>query len=284
MITASVVPLGGDYVKRVKTAFSARWIDIYPGKTKRAGAYTSNVYGLHPYILVNYRDTLSHAFTLSHELGHAVHAQLSSENQTFAAHSAAILSAEVAATFNEQLFIDHLLTRTRNPKQKIAILMQAARRLENTFYFQTMLADFELQAHRLVEQNKPVTADILNAIMEKLYADYYGGAVTSNKEVYLAWTRVHHLYRHPFYVYRYAASLAASTKLVGDVTKGPKRQREEALKKYLGFLASGGSEAPVNQLKKAGIDLTGPRAFIAPADRMNYLVMLLEKELHKSGI
>lgn len=280
-VIASVAPLGKDYQIRVKTAFNNRWIDVYHNAGKRGGAYSSNVYRLHPYILMNYNNTLPNAFTLSHEIGHAIHSQLSSENQTYATHSYSAFAAEVASMFNERLLLEYLLKRTKNPREKIAILQQAIRRLEDTFYYQTMIADFELRAHRLVEQDKPVTADVLNRIIQDLYTDYYGEAVAKDKRVNLVWTRVHHLFRVPYYVFQYATSYAAASVLYEKIVNGPEGQRKDALKRYLTLLKAGGSDAPAALLKKAGVDLTDPAAFQAVVGRMNQLVDQLENELQK---
>lgn len=282
-ITAAIFPLGNDYSKRVKAAFTGGWIDVYENTGKRAGAYSSNVYGVHPYILLNYNDTLPYVLTVSHEVGHAIHSQLACENQPYANHSYTIFVAEVSSTLNERLLVDYLLQHSKNRDERIAILEQSIRRQEETFYFQTLLADFELQAHRLVEQDKPLTAKVLNRIMQELYQDYYGESITHDRLVNIVWTRVHHLYRSPYYIFQYATAFAASAQLHQMITQGPANQRQTALAKYLELLASGGSDYPISQLKRAGVDLTQPDAFNAVFSHMNQLVSQLEKELQETN-
>jgi len=280
-VVASVAPLGENYQSKVKQALSGGWIDVYENTGKRSGAYSADTYGVHPYMLLNYNDTMSNVFTLGHELGHAMHTLLSSENQPFSTHSYTIFAAEVASTFNERLLLDYLLERTNDPKERIAMLLQAIRGIDGTFYFQVHLADFELQVHRLVEQGKPITAKILNNIMADLNKAYNGDSVVEDKLLDMVWTRIHHLFRTPYYVYQYATSFAASAQLYDQVTKGPKKQRKAALERFLNLLKSGGNDYPMEQLKKAGVDLTRPETIMAVINRMDELVTLLEKEINK---
>jgi oligoendopeptidase F len=278
---ASVAPLGKEYQKKLKQAVSGGWIDVYENTGKRSGAYSANTYGVHPYMLLNYNDTMSNVFTLGHELGHSMHTLLASENQPFSTHSYTLFVAEVASTFNERLLLDYLLERTKDPKERIAMLLQAIRGINGTFYFQVQLADFELQAHRLVEQGKPITAKVLNDIMANLNKAYSGDAVVDDELLNVVWTRIPHLFRTPYYVYQYATAFAASAELYDRVTKGPKKQRKASLERYLNLLKSGGNDYPMEQLKKAGVDLSKPETIMAVINRMDELVTLLEKEVAK---
>lgn len=280
-VLASIAPLGKEYQKKMKRAVSGGWLDVYENTGKRAGAYSSNVYGIHPYMLLNFNDTLFNVFTLAHELGHTMHTVLANENQPFALHSYTIFSGEVGSTFNERLLMDYLLERTTGPKERIALLQQAIRGIQDTFYFQVLLADFELQAHRLVEQGKPITAEVLNSIMGDLNKAYYGDSLVESELLNMVWARIRHIYATPFYVYQYSTAFAASAELYGQVTRGPAKQRKAALHRYLELLKSGGNDYPIDQLKKAGADLTKPGAVIAVCKQMDELVTLLEKEIAK---
>jgi len=280
-VLESVGPLGKTYQKKMNTAISGGWLDVYENDGKRPGAYSADVYGVHPYMLLNFNETLDNVFTLAHELGHTMHTTLANENQPFSTHSYTIFVAEVASTFNERLLLDYLLEKTENPKERIALLQQAIRGITGTFFFQTLLADYELQVHKLVEQGQPVTASILDDIMKDLFTAYYGDTVEEDELLNTVWARIGHFYRAPYYVYQYATCFASSAKLYDDVINCPVFTKKKALKKYLDLLESGGSDYPMNQLKNAGVYLTQPETIIAVIDQLDGLVTQLEDEINK---
>ncbi len=278
-ILQAVKPLGKSYQEKLKSALSGGWIDVYENTGKRAGAYSANVYGVHPYMLLNYNETLDYVFTLGHELGHTMHSTLSNENQPFATSDYTIFVAEVASTFNERLLLDYLLEQSKDPRERIALLQQAIRGITGTFYFQTLLADFELQVHRLAEEGKPITADILNGIMEELFTAYYGDTMVHDELLDVVWARIHHIFRSPYYVYQYATCFASSAQIYDRITKGPETEREAAKEKYMTLLKSGGNDYPMEQLKKAGVDLTRPETIMAVIKQFDALVSQLEEEV-----
>jgi len=280
-IIASVKPLGKDYQQKLKAALSAGWIDVFENTGKRPGAYSANVYGIHPYMLMNYNETLDNVFTLAHELGHTMHTTLSNENQPFALHSYTIFVAEVASTFNERLLLDYLLEKSKDPRERVALLQQAIRNISGTFFFQTLLADYEWQVHQLVEQGNPITANTLSGIMGELMTTYYGDEFVKDDLLDVVWARIGHFYRTPYYVYQYATSFAASAALYDKVMHAGKKDRKQALDQYLTLLKSGGSDYPIEQLRKAGVDLTQAQAITAVIRQLDELVSLLEKELQK---
>lgn len=279
----SIAPLGKDYKTKMKKAIGDGWIDVYESKGKRSGAYSVGVYGVHPYMLMNYNKTLDSVFTLAHELGHTMHTLLSSEEQPFATHDYTIFVAEVASTFNERLLLDYMLKNTKDPKEKIALLQQAIRGVTGTFYFQSLLADYELQAHKLVENGKPVTPEILSGIVAKLFREYYGDSIETDKIMEVLWARIPHFFNSPYYVYQYATSFASSSVLYDRVTSENYSvdEREEALEKYLTLLKSGGNDNPMNQLKKAGVDLSEKETVEAVTKDLDRLLDQLEKEINK---
>ncbi len=280
-VQKALVPLGEDYSAKLNSALSGGWIDVYESAGKRSGAYSAGVYGVHPFMLMNYNETIDNVFTLAHELGHTMHTLLSDENQPFATSSYTIFVAEVASTFNEALLLDHLLEQSKDPKERIALLQQAIRGITGTFYFQTLLADYELQVHRLVEQGQPVTAQVLTGIMKDLLDTYYGDNREEDELLNYVWARIPHVFRTPFYVYQYATCFASSAKIYKDVTTGTDAEKEEALDKYLTLLKSGGNDYPMEQLKKAGVDLTQPETIMAVVDQLDDLVNKLEVEINK---
>jgi len=279
----SIAPLGKDYRDKMQAAISDGWIDVYESKGKRSGAYSVGVYGVHPYMLMNYNKTLDNVFTLAHELGHTMHTLLSSENQPFATHDYTIFVAEVASTFNERLLLDHMLEKTEDPKEKIALLQQAIRGITGTFYFQSLLADYELQAHRLIEEGKPVTPDVLSEIMAGLFREYYGDSIETDKIMEVLWARIPHFFNSPYYVYQYATCFASSSVFYDRITSEnySEKDREEALTKYLTLLKSGGNDNPMNQLKKAGVDLSKRETVEAVTKDLDKLLDKLEVEIEK---
>lgn len=278
----SVAPLGKEYQNNLRIALDNRWIDVYENDGKDSGAFSSGVYGIHPFIKMNYNDTIGSMFTLAHELGHAMHSVYSNRYQPYATSGYTIFVAEVASTFNEHLLVDHLLSKTKDPRERVAILREAIGNITGTFIFQTYLADFELQVHRLAEQGKPITADVLIAIEKKLNEDYYGDSSLRLEEFEgISWSMIPHLYGSAFYVYQYATSYAASAKLYKDMTTGSSASREAARKRYIELLSSGGNDYPIEQLKKAGVDMSNPDAVNAVSKELDRLVTLLEKELKR---
>lgn len=278
-VMASVAPLGEEYQTKLSKAFEGGWIDVYEADGKRGGAYSGNCYGVHPYMLMNFNGTMRNVFTLGHELGHTMHTVYANENQPFATSGYTIFVAEVASTFNENLLLDYLMERSTDPNERIALLLQSINNLTGTFYFQTLLADFELQAHKMVEEGKPITAKILNELMKEIYLSYYGDSMEEDELLYGVWTRIAHIFRTPFYVYQYATCYASSAQLYKEYKNAEGKDREAVVERYLNLLKEGGSDYPMETLKRAGIDLTKKDTFFAVTEQMEQLVSQLEKEL-----
>jgi len=192
-----------------------------------------------------------------------------------------IFVAEVASTLNERLLLDYLLERTDNPKERAMLLQQAIDNIIGTFYAQVMFADFELQVHELVEQGQPITASTLNGIFRQLYVDYYGDDLLFDELYEVVWARISHFFQVPFYVYQYATCFASSAQLYDNMKTGTKKEQKAALKKYLTLLQSGGNDYPMEQLKKAGVDLTQDEPVLAITQQLDGLVDKLELELNK---
>ncbi|MDO5089199.1 MAG: oligoendopeptidase F [Leptotrichiaceae bacterium] len=285
IVLESVKPLGKQYTEKMKKAISEGWIDVFEAKGKRSGAYSAGVYGVHPYMLLNYNKTLDGVFTLAHELGHTLHTLYSDENQPFSMSGYTIFVAEVASTFNERLLLDYMLEKTEDPKERIALLEQEIRNITGTFYFQSLLADYEYRAHSLAEKGEPVTAEVLTGIMEKLFDEYYGKDVEKDELLYILWSRVPHFFNSPFYVYQYATCFASSAILYDRIIKEKnKEKKEKALKKYIELLSSGGNDFPMEQLKKAGVDLSKKAAIKAVSEQLDILIDKLEKEIKEINI
>jgi len=265
------------YVSHQKEALKDGFVDVYPQDGKRTGAYSSGLYGFHPYILLNHDETLDAVFTLAHEAGHSAHTLFSNENQPMAMADYTIFVAEIASTFNEHVLLDYLIQKATTKEQKIDLLESALDGIMATFYRQTLFATYEYEANKLVEQGVPITYQSLSKIMIDLYKHYYDLDITEENGKEYVWAYIPHLFYTPFYVYQYATSYSASLKIYDNVKKGV----PHAMENYLGLLKSGGSDYPVNQAAKAGADLTDKQTFMAVIERFKDLIDQLEKVLEE---
>jgi oligoendopeptidase F len=280
-IIESVAPLGTDYQSRVREALGSRWIDVYETKGKRSGAYSAGVYGVHPYMLLNYNDTLRNVFTLAHELGHTMHTLLSNEAQPFATSTYTIFVAEVASTLNEALLLDHMLSHTDDPRERAVLLQHQIDAITGTFYSQAMFANYELEAHRLVENGQPITADTLSGLYRDILETFYGDTAELDELYDVTWARIPHFFNSPYYVYQYATCYASSAKLVQDILGADGAERDAAVERYLDLLRAGGSDHPMNLLREAGVDLREAGTVRAVVDQLDEMVDMLEDELEK---
>jgi oligoendopeptidase F len=210
-----------------------------------------------------------------------MHTVLSYENQPFVTSDYTIFVAEVASTTNERFLLDHLLKTTSDPKERFLLLQHAVDQIVGTYYAQVLFADFELQAHRLVEKGQPITTDVLNGIYAGLLRDYYGDTIVHDDFYKYTWTRIPHFYNTPYYVYQYSTCFASSAQLYKAMTTGSESDRKAATERYLTLLKSGGNDYPMVQLKKAGVDLTQRATVQAVIDQMDQLVTQLEQEAAK---
>jgi oligoendopeptidase F len=281
-IVDSVAPLGRAYQEKVREAFDGRWIDVFENAGKRSGAYSAPVYGTHPYMLLNYNETLDAVFTLAHEMGHSMHTWLSHEAQPFVYAGYTIFVAEVPSTLNEALFLDLMLERVSSARERAVLLQHAIDSITSTFYTQVMFADFELQAHRLVEQDQPITADVLNGIYASLLREYYGDVLDEEELSRVTWARIPHFFSSPYYVYQYATCFASTARLMQDLRSPVAATRADGVERYLALLRAGGSDYPMALLSRAGIDLSQPDTVQAVSAELDTLVGRLEAELRKS--
>ena len=275
-IVESVAPLGSEYQQQVRRAFRERWIDVFENAGKRHGAYSAPVYGAHPYMLLNYNETLDAVFTLAHEMGHSMHTLLSHQAQPFVYAGYTIFVAEVPSTLSEALFLDFMLARARSRDERVILLQHAIDSIAGTFYTQVLFADFELRAHRLVEQDQPVTADTLGDLFTGLRHDYYGDVFDEEAVSRLTWARIPHFFSTPYYVYQYATCFASTASLMQNIRGAG---GAEAVSRYLDLLRAGGSDYPMALLARAGVDLSRPDTVRAVAAQLDTLVSRLETEL-----
>jgi oligoendopeptidase F len=280
-IVEAMKPLGIEYQENVRRAFEGRWIDVYENPGKRSGAYSAPVYGVHPYMLLNYNDTLDSVFTLAHEMGHSMHSMLSEAHQPFVYSDYTIFVAEVPSTLSEMLFFDHKLSRTNDQRERIILLQHAIDDIVGTFYRQCLFADYELQAFRLAEAGEPITAETLSGIYFDLFKTYHGDAMTYDEIAQITWARVPHFFGSPYYVYQYATCYASSAQLIQRITSGGVEGRREGVDRFLDLLRAGGSDYPMNLLKRAGVDLSTPAPAEAVVRQLDKRVSQLEAEIAK---
>jgi oligoendopeptidase F len=276
-IVDSVAPIGQEYQARMWRGFRERWIDVYENDGKRSGAYSAPVYGVHPYMLMNWNDTLDDVFTLAHEMGHSMHTMLSHERQPFVYSDYTIFVAEVPSTLSEELLLEYLLSRAADRAERIVLLQNAIDNITSTFYTQVMFADFELEVHRRVEADAPITADVLRAVYQERLDAYYGDSVDHEELTPITWARIPHFFNAPYYVYQYATCFASAARLAQEITTGPAAGRGAARDRYLALLASGGSDHPMTLLRQAGVDLSEPSTVQAVVARLDALVGRLEE-------
>ncbi len=252
-VSESLKPLGEDYLKVLQEGFDNGWIDVYENEGKRSGAYSWGAFGTHPYVLLNHKDNLNSMFTLTHEMGHALHSHYSDTNQNYRDAQYTIFLAEVASTLNEALLMDHLLGKSTDPKEKMYLLTYYADQFRTTVFRQTMFAEFEKIIHERTEQGDSLTPQELSKIYYDLNVQYYGTGMVVDKDIEIEWARIPHFY-NSFYVYKYATGFSAATSFSKQILE----EGEPAVERYLGFLKSGGKDFSINILKKAGVDMSSP--------------------------
>ncbi|WP_100933976.1 oligoendopeptidase F [Candidatus Chlamydia corallus] len=252
LVCNSLLPLGTTYVEILRNGLlSDGWVDRYENKNKRSGAYSSGCYDSPPYILLNYTDTLYDVSVIAHEGGHSMHSYLSRETQPYHDSQYPLFLAEIASTFNEMLLMDALSKSDQSKEEKIVIITRTLDTIFATLFRQTFFAAFEYEIHSAAEQGVPLTEEFLSTTYGNLQQEFYGGIVTTDPLSVLEWARIPHFY-YNFYVYQYATGIVASLSFAEKILT----QESDALELYLNFLKSGGSDFPLNILKKSGLDMT----------------------------
>ena len=274
IILEALKPLGEEYLENVKKAFAEGWIDVYGNEGKQGGAYSWGSYDSKSYILMSYKDDLNSLFTLIHEMGHSMHSYYSKNNQPYLYSGYKIFVAEVASTLNELLLINYLLKNASSKEEKIYLLNYYLEQFRTTVYRQTMFAEFEKICHGKVENGEPLTAEDFNNIYYDLNKKYYGESCEVNEDIALEWARIPHFYSN-FYVYKYATGFSAASALSKQILE----EGDSAVDRYKEFLKSGGSEFPLDQLRKAGVDMEKKEAVDEALHVFKDLVKQLEKEL-----
>lgn len=266
---AALNPLGKEYEDIAYKAFNERWIDVYSDENKVGGGYCLSIYKSHPYILLNYDNSLDSLSTLVHELGHGVYSYFSQKNQNYYNAQPSIFTHEVASTTNEALLYEFLIKNAGNDKQKAFYITQYLDFIKDTLYTQTMYAEFEKEIHSMLENNENVNTLVLNDLWSKLLKKYYGEDFEVDSLAMIGWSRIPHFY-NSFYVYKYATGCSSAISFSQDILKnGPED--------YIEFLKKGSSDKPIELLKKSGVDLTNTNSIQAGIDKFDSLLQELEK-------
>ncbi|MBW5445006.1 oligoendopeptidase F [Cohnella sp. CFH 77786] len=268
----SLSPLGEEYRKALQEGFENRWIDVYENEGKRSGAYSWGAYGTHPYVLLNHKDNLNSMFTLTHEMGHALHSYFSDASNEYRDAQYTIFLAEVASTLNEALLMHYLLEKSTDPKEKMYLLTYYADQFRTTVFRQTMFAEFEKIIHEKAEQGEALTPQELSKIYYDLNLKYYGDDMVVDRDIEMEWARIPHFY-NSFYVYKYATGFSAATSFAKQITE----EGKPAVDRYLGFLRSGGNDYSINILKKAGVDMSSPEPIRQAMSVFEGLIEEMEK-------
>lgn len=283
IVPEALKPLGSDYVAIINKALGERWIDVYPTPGKQSGAYSEGAYyDGHPYIKLNYTDLYEDVSTMAHELGHTMQSYLSNKTQPYPLADYPIFVAEVASTFNEVLLFNYMLNKETNDDVRLSLLMGWLDRFKGTLFRQTQFAEFELKIHDAAEKGMPLTGESLSKMYMDIVKAYYGddkGVCKVDDYINMEWAFIPHFY-YNFYVYQYSTSFTASISLAEKVMSGD----TQALKKYIEFLSAGGSDYPIELLKKAGVDMTTSEPFDKAIASMNKVMDEIEKILAKKGM
>lgn len=250
----ALAPLGEEYLSKVKEGFESGWVDVYENTGKRTGAFSWGTYGVHPYVFLNYTDTLNDVFTLVHEMGHAMHTYYSNANQPYPYAGYRIFVAEVASTCNEALLMQYLLKNCTDLSEKKYLMNHYFEQFKGTLFRQTMFAEFEMITHKMAEDGEVLSTQALCDVYRKLNEEYFGADMVIDDEIALEWSRIPHFYT-PFYVYQYATGYSAAIAIASKIFKGD----EKTLKGYQQFLSGGCSMHPIDLLKLCGIDMESPQ-------------------------
>ncbi|CAI3710376.1 Oligoendopeptidase F homolog [Clostridium neonatale] len=272
IVLEALKPLGEEYLDIFKGGINDGWIDIYENKGKRGGAYSWGGYDTMPYVLLNYNNELEDVSTLAHEMGHSIHSYYSRKEQSYHYAGYTLFCAEVASTTNEKLLIHHLIEKENDEKKKLSLINTELEQIRTTVFRQLMFAEFELYTHESLEKGIPLTSEDYSKAWHELNVKYFGPEMIVDENIDIEWARIPHFYSD-FYVYQYATGYAAASAFANAILEG----KVNAVEKYKGFLKSGGSDYPIEILKKAGVDMTTKEPLEATIKRFNELLDMIEK-------
>ena len=258
MIAEGMKPLGEDYVTTLRRGcLEERWVDYAINKGKGEGAFSDGAYDTHPFIMMSFDGNLSSMSTLAHELGHSMHSYYTRKTQPYIYSDYSMFVAEVASNFNQAMVRHHLFATNDDRDFQLALIQEAMDNIHRYFFIMPTLARFELEVHTRMENDEPLTPEMLNEIMAGFYAEGYGDTMTDDpRRTGSTWSQFIHLYE-PYYTFQYATGISAAHALANGILKG---DDPEAVSRYITFLSAGDSAYPIDALKGAGVDMSTPKA------------------------
>jgi oligoendopeptidase F len=279
IILEALKPLGEEYHNALVECFDNRWIDVYETKSKRSGAYSNScACGVHPWVLINWNNTVDDLFTLAHELGHNMHSYFTEKHQPFHYSDYSIFVAEVAAITNEAILLDYLIANASNKEEKLALLEKFLVNAQATFFRQTRFAEFEKVIHEKALKGEFLNAEQLTELFGDMYQKYWGPEMKTDHEEGLSWARIPHLFKYNFYVFQYATGFAAAQAF----SEKFKEEGQSAVDSYLqNFIYAGSSDYPIAVLKNAGVDMSSPDPIYKTIDKFNSYLDEMEKLLNE---
>ncbi len=273
-VIKGLAPLGKEYQSLLRKAYDERWLDVEETDGKRSGAFSAACYGVHPFVLLNYKPSISEVFTIAHEMGHSLHTYFSQKNQPFAKSEYKIFVAEVASTVNEVLLLKFMLNDAKDENLRKYLLNYYLDSIRATLHRQSMFAEFEYEAHFLAERGEPLTKETLCNVYAEIGKKYYGGEIEHDYNISCEWARIPHFYS-AFYVYKYSTGIISAINIALRILS----EGESAVKDYFTFLSGGGSTDPVSLLKMAGVDLTQKKPFEVAMREFEDTLILFEKSM-----
>ena len=273
IVKNALKPLGKEYVDLFQKGIDERWVDIYPNKGKKSGAYSWGCYDTKPYVLLNYNYELSDVSTLAHEMGHSIHSYYSKTNQPYIYNEYTLFCAEVASTTNENLLINYLINNEKDKNKKLFLVNQQLEQIRTTVFRQVMFAEFEKIAHETLEKGNALTSEDLCRIYHDLNVKYFGDDIIVDKEIDMEWARIPHFYRD-FYVYQYATGYSAANSFANSIISNGSLAVSDYINK---FLKAGGSKYPLDILKDAGVDMTTPKPIEDTMKTFSHLLDILDE-------
>lgn len=261
--------MGEDYISKIKEAMNNSWIDVYEKENKHTGAYSMGVYGVHPYVLLNFVNSSRDISTIAHELGHSMHSYYADTTQNILNSDYTIMAAEVASTVNEILLANYQINNTENKVKKAFLINEQLDMIRATLFRQTMFAEFEQVVHEKIENHENLSSDDLNEIYENLVKKYFGDTTVCDDYIKYEWARIPHFYSN-FYVYKYATGITSAIVIAKKIMD----KKDEFVEKYIGMLSKGGVEDSLDLLKSVDVDLTSEETYNVA---FNYFKENLEK-------
>ncbi|AUB31507.1 M3 family metallopeptidase [Spiroplasma floricola] len=281
IIRNSLKVLGEEYISNLEYCWSDNKIDYFEDKNKSTGAFTVNSYTYDSLIAMNFTNDIDSISTLAHEIGHAVHNLFAKQNQPRPLNGFSNMIAEVASTFNEHLLFDYLLKNEKNENKKLKLIQNRIEFIFNNFFSAIADAEFEFQCYQESEKGTVLTLDKISEIVKESNRKILGKSIFDkfNPESYkFSWISISHLFEQPFYIYKYAVSIAVSFKLYSEFKKTNNSEQ------IINFLKEGGNLEITKLFLKYGFDCKDENSYKDIINEANSLVKDFEKLLLKKQL